>query len=139
MNYGTPQSRLWIGIFFAVWVGILLAAEVVLLIGRGAGRDWPTLSIYMKDGALYAGFAPVALGILAGHWWINWDIGSRPWFAGWPVWVALLVVVMASDIILWGKPHTDYPAWLRVVRHPGVLLFLGLAAGALCWPQRVEL
>jgi hypothetical protein len=138
MSYD-PASRIWTGIFFALWVALILVAEVVLLIGRGQGRDWPTLSIYVKDGALFAGFAPVVYGILGGHWFVSWPMASKPWFQGWPVWVALLVVVMASDVLLWGKPHVSYPMWLRVVRHPGVLLLVGIAAGALCWPQRTEL
>ena len=139
MSYGTAESRLWVGIFFAAWVAFILVVEIVLLVMRGQGKNVPTLSIYVKDGSLFAGFAPVAYGIMGGHWFVNWPLTSKPWFTGWWVWVAAMVVVIASDAILWGRPRSEYPDWLRVVRHPGVLLLVGVALGAFCWPQRGDL
>lgn len=110
--------------------------EIILLIWRGKGWDVDTISMVAKDRALQLSSLPFIWGGMAGHWWFTWKV---PWTYS-PVppitfW-ALVVGCLVWDILLWSTPYGSLPWALRLVRWPGMMLFLGLLAGAFLFPQR---
>lgn len=119
-----------------------LAWEFVLVYGRAKGKGWDTISIVLKDAGLRSCAVPYSVGVLCGHWWLNWPRSSSPWFAGWWVWASVLVLAAGSDLAAWrwaDRPRETWPGWLRVLRYPGLWLLVGVFLGALCWPQRASL
>jgi hypothetical protein len=100
------------------------------------------ISEFMKDGALKFMFVPYGWGVLTGHFFMTADVtnqpfGMKPWW--WLGWVIIAVIVIASDIFLSGGVRATWPSWLRIIRTPQLMCMVGIAAGFLFWPQRVNM
>ncbi len=119
--------------------GALLAWELVLVAGRAAGKRWATISMVGGRRAPQINALPLAWGILGGHVFWLWPRVSSPWFAGWWVWAGTLAAVFAADLALWSHDEAArarWPAWARLLRHPGLWLLVGVALGHWTWAQR---
>lgn len=123
---------------FWVFVGFLplwIVWELIVLKMHGQDPNVDLISMVARDRAYQFTALAFAWGSLAAHFWVNWR--DTPWHT--PVVGVLFFVLMAAvalwDWSLWTTPYATLPYWLRVVRFPGVMLFLGLLNGAFIFPQ----
>ena len=132
------MSRLALSIILLATGLVWLVAELIQVGGR-----WTVISVILKDWGLASCTLPFGWCLLAGHLWMNWDLwDKRTPFNLWPVWVVILcaLVVVDAIYIIWVKaPRPEWPLVVRVARYPGLWTLIGLAAGALTWPQRAIL
>ena len=100
------------------------------------------ISVFLKDAGVKYMFLPYGWGVLGGHFFLTYGMNQSPfgdkpyWWLGW---VVIAVALILSDIFLAGAVRATLPGWLRILRTPYLMLMVGLAAGLLFWPQRVEL
>jgi len=130
MRLATAFLLLATGVAWLAWELVLVHERLV------------PISVVMKDAALRSCALPFGWCLLAGHWWVNWDIvDRRAPFSAWPVWVALLAALVLADVAVgvWAGDRTWWPTWARVLRYPGLWALVGLVAGPLTWPQRAVL
>ena len=100
------------------------------------------ISLFMKDGAVKFMFVPYGWGVLTAHFFMTYDMrtvpfGDKAWW--WMGWALLAVGIILSDVFLSGTAREALPSWLRILRTPYMMLLVGMAAGFLFWPQRVNL
>lgn len=114
-------------IILAAMTLITLAWEAVLIVQRWRARPLGTISMVMKDLGWRFVSIPFAWGALGGHFWMDgpsfWEPQSH----------ALLGFLIGAAVIAdLANARARWPRWLT---HPMLWLVLGIAAGALLWPQ----
>ena len=135
MNALLPIDKVTVWLFVGFWP-IWLVWEFVLLKLRGANPSVDLISMVARDRGYQFTAMVFAWGSLAAHYWANWR--DLPWETPIPAvtfWV-LLVLACVWDFFLWNTPYATLPLWMRIVRFPGTMLFLGLLNGFLLFPQR---
>ncbi len=123
-------------IFFGFWP-IWIIWELVLLKLRGGNTSVDLISMVARDRAYQMASIAFAWGSLAAHFFANWR-ELPPWYGIVPslsFWI-LLAAVLVWDIFLWNTPYAQLSGWIRFVRFPGTMLFLGLLNGFLLFPQK---
>ena len=135
MNQLLPIDKFtfWLVIgFWPIWI----VWELVLLVLRGHNPSVDLISMVARDRSYQMASLAFAWGSLAGHFWMNWR--DLPWSS--PIlgvlFFLLIALVLVWDITIWNVPYSSLHWFFRLVRFPGVMLFLGLLNGFLIFPQR---
>ncbi len=127
----TDTLTLWILLFpWALWLGW----EVYLLVRRGQGVRVKTISMVARDHGPRISSVLYCWSGMAAHWWWPGDHHAAVWgsIAFW----ALVLVLLAEDVYLWGIDVKWWPVWLQWQRKPVLILALGFIAGKLLFPQK---
>jgi sterol desaturase/sphingolipid hydroxylase (fatty acid hydroxylase superfamily) len=134
------EMNFWTGVVLMSTGAIWLVWEIILIVGRGKGQDWDTISMFTTNGALHLSALPVFWGILAGHLFLNTPMNNNPplGFQSWWIWVVVLALFGVSDAFFYNTPRENLPGFFRLVRTPFFGLMVGLASGFLSWPQRIS-
>jgi hypothetical protein len=134
------EMNFWTGVVLMSTGAIWLGWEIVLLIGRGKGQDWDTISMFTKDGAVRLQLLPFFWGVLTAHLFLTVPSNESFYIAPmiWLVWAIPAVIIAGFDIFLWTSDRTQWASWVRLLRTPYFAMFAGLAAGMIGWVQRVK-
>lgn len=135
MNELLPIDRFTFWLFVGFWP-VWLVWELVLVKLRGHDPSVDLISMVARDRAYQLTALAFVWGSLAAHFWANWR--HLPWSSPAPAVAFWILIALACvwDWRLWEVPYATMPLWTRVVRFPGVMLFLGLLNGFLLFPQR---
>lgn len=135
MNSVVTMDKVTFWIFFGIWP-IWLIWELILIKLRGQNPSVDLISMVARDRGYQFTAMVFAWGSLAAHYWANWR--NLPWDNPIPAISFWLLIVLACiwDYFLWNTPYVNLHLWIRIVRFPGTMLFLGLLNGFLLFPQR---
>lgn len=135
MNPVLTMNKATFWLFIGIWP-VWIVWELILIRLRGQNPSIGLISMVARDRGYQFTAMVFAWGSLAAHYWANWR--HLPWDNPFPAimfWV-LIVAVIVWDSFLWSTPYITLPLWIRCVRFPGTMLFLGLLNGFLLFPQR---
>jgi len=62
-----------------------------------------------------------------------------PPYSGWwcgIIFFGLIMGMLGWDWYLWNQTYDSMSLWMRIIRWPGTMLFMGLLNGVLVFPQR---
>lgn len=125
-------NAITLAVLLAPWA-LFLVWEIYVLVRRGQDKRVKTISMVARDYGHRLSSLVYAWGFMAAHWWWPSTFYAAPWASvlGWVV----LVLLLIQDVFCWSHPRAEWPVWLKVQRHPVVILVAGLLAGVFLFPQ----